>query len=274
MTAPVQFCDARVFHARLRPHGLRFRYDVTSMVIDLDRLEEANRACPLFSVGGFNLFGFHERDHGAGDGSPLRAHVEGLLRKAGMERPARIALCCFPRILGFVFDPLSIFCCFDESGAASAVVYEVRNTFGERHSYVMRLSPDAQGAVAPHECDKIFYVSPFMDMALRYRFRLTPASADGFALKIIERDHEGVVLTALIEARAFAPSRTALLTRLARTPLLGFKVLAGIHLQAVKLWAKGHPLRARPAPPAPASASAPGAYSQSSASPAIGRRTP
>lgn len=260
LSAPLVFCDAQVFHARLRPHGLRFRYAVTSLLVDLDRLDEADRISALFSVGRFNLFGFDARDHGQTDAASLRAHVDDVHAATGLARPARVVLSCFPRLLGFVFDPLSIYVGYDARGRATSAIYEVRNTFGERHSYVTALSTQADGLPAPHEIDKLFYVSPFMDMALRYRFLLTPPCAEGFAVKIIERDRDGVVLTALMQARAFAPSAGALLARVLRTPLMGFKVLAAIHWQALRLWAKGHRLRARPPAPEPVSARRPGLF--------------
>jgi hypothetical protein len=272
MTAPIAFCDARVFHARLRPNGLRFRYDVVSLLIDIDRLAEAAQVSRLFSVGRFNLFGFDARDHGQPDADALRAHVDDVHAQAGLARPHRVILSCFPRLLGFVFDPLSVYVGHDQDGRATSAIYEVRNTFGERHSYVTALSLDASGAPAAHECDKLFYVSPFMDMALRYRFLLTPPTAEGYAIKIIERDREGVVLTALMDARAFAPGAGALLARVARTPLMGFKVLAAIHWQALRLWLRGHPIRRRPPAPAPVSASLAGPYSAAQAASEAGVR--
>jgi hypothetical protein len=217
----------------------------------------------LFSIGRFNLLGFAARDHGPCDGTSLRAHIDRLHAEASLPRPQRVTLVCFPRILGFVFNPIATYVCGDAQGRTTSVVYEVRNTFGERHSYVMPTQDDGAGGVAPHECDKIFYVSPFMDMPLRYRFRLSPPRDGGFALKIIERDHDGVVLTALMRAQAFEPTAAAVLARLAAMPLLGFKVLAAIHWQALRLWLRGHRLRPRPQPPAPVSRDAPGAYTLS-----------
>jgi DUF1365 family protein len=108
MSGPIAFCDAQVFHARLRPHGLRFRYAVTSLLVDLDRLDEADRMCPLFSVGRFNLFGFDPRDHGQPDAAALRAHVDAVHAQARLARPDRVILCCLPRLLGFVFDPVGL----------------------------------------------------------------------------------------------------------------------------------------------------------------------
>ncbi|MBL8588047.1 MAG: DUF1365 domain-containing protein [Methylobacteriaceae bacterium] len=266
MTAPLALCDARIFHARLGARPLRFRYDMLSILIDLDRLAEAGRVSPFFSVGRFNLLGFDPRDHGPCDGASLRAHVDALHAAHGMPAPARLILSCFPRILGFVFNPLAVYVGFDPNGRATSALYEVRNTFGERHSYFFPLACDARGRPAPHECDKIFYVSPFIDMAQRYRFVLTAPQAEVFGLKIIERDRSGVQLTALIEATPFEATRAAILRRLAATPLLGFKALAGIHWQALKLWRLGHRLQPRPPPPPPVSLAAPGPYSSTSAS--------
>lgn len=125
------------------------------------------------------------------------------------------------------------------------------------------LAPDFRVAPAPHECDKLFYVSPFMDMPLRYRFLLSPPNAGAFSLRIIERDRAGVVLTALMQARVFAPTRANLLKRLIASPLAGFGILARIHAQALRLWWRGHRIRHRPTPPTPVSVAEAGAYSHS-----------
>lgn len=260
LTPPIRFADAEVFHARLRPNGLRFRYRVLALFVDVDRIGQANHV-PFFSVSRFNLFGFNPADHGPRDGSSLRGYIDGLHDHAGLPHPQQICLTCFPRILGYVFNPISTYACFDEGGRLTSVVYEVRNTFGEHHTYLSPVQMDAKGQVAPHECDKLFYVSPFMDMATRYRFLIAPPQQGDFSLKIIERDREGVVLTALMQARAFAPTRGALLRRLLLTPLAGFKVLAGIHWQALRLVLRGHRVRRRPAPPAAVSVEASGPYS-------------
>lgn len=264
LTPPISFADAEIFHARLRPHGLRFRYLVLALFVDVDRLDE-KVALPFFSVGRFNLFAFSPADHGPRDGSPLRDYIDRLHRDAGLARPERITLVCFARLLGYVFNPIATYCCADAEGRTTSIIYEVRNTFGEHHSYLFPVSECAEAGVNAHECDKLFYVSPFMDMPLRYRFLTTPPQRGDFSLKIIERDREGVVLTALMRARAFAPTRTALLGRLAATPLAGFKVLAGIHWQALRLWLRGHRLRPRPLPPALVSMGETGEYTRPTA---------
>lgn len=260
MTPPVRLAAADVFHARLRPHGLRFRYAVLALFVDLDRLGEG-AGLPFFSVGRFNLFGFYPADHGPRDGSSLRAYIDRLHGAAGLARPHGITLVCLARVLGYVFNPIATYCCTDAQGRTTSLIYEVRNTFGERHTYLFPVREGADGTVGAHECDKVFYVSPFMDMPLRYRFLTAPPHGDDFHLKIIERDHEGVVLTALMRARAFAPTRAALLLYLAATPLAGFKVLAAIHWQALRLWLKGHRLRPRPAPPPDVSTGEAGEFS-------------
>lgn len=246
---PVHIADADVFHARIRPDGIRFRYRVLALTADIDRLEDA-QDIPFFSVGRFNLLGLDIRDHGPRDGSSLRAHIDDLHRKAGLERPDIVTLTCFPRILGFVFNPIAIYACRDASGALVSVAYEVRNTFGGQHTYLLPVSESQDGTVCAHECDKAFYVSPFMDMRLRYRFLLVPPKDGAVCVRIIERDATGVVLTALMQTRAFTPTRSAILKRLLATPLLGFKVLAAIHWQALRLWLRGHAIRPRPAIPA------------------------
>ena len=257
----IQFADSKVFHARLRPHGLSFSYCVLAIYVDIDRLQGAAMV-PLFRIGGLNLLAFSQRDHGPRDGTALRPYIDRLHEEMKLERPARVTLICFPRIFGFVFNPISTYICMDASGKASSVIYEVRNTFGEHHSYCFPVKSENSGAVTAHECDKLFYVSPFMDMPMRYRFRLSPVDRGEFSLKIIERDHDGVILTALMQASAFEASTPALLKRLISTPLLGLKVLFAIHWQALRLWMRGHRIRPRMVPPEPVSSQMPGAYTK------------
>lgn len=258
----VAFFRSRVAHVRLRPRTHRFSYTVPVICVDIDRLHEANRLTRLFSVGSFNLMSFEPSDHGGRGKMPLRAYVEALARDGGISsKLERIDLVCMPRVLGSAFNPLSVFYCWTREGLA-ALVYEVRNTFGERHSYVMAVRECDGGVVAPHECDKLFYVSPFMDMALRYRF-LATLPADTLTLKIIERDEAGVVLTALLSARRLEPSTTALLRLASRQLFGGLRILGAIHYQAFRLWLKGHHVRPRPLAPPAASFGDAGGYTKS-----------
>jgi DUF1365 family protein len=228
-----------VMHARLKPFGHRFTYRVFSLLLDLDQLAEAGRRSALFSVGRFNLVSFSLRDHGPRDGSDLRAHVEGLLAAQGIDAPARILLLAYPRILGFTFNPLAVYYCYDAQGGVTALVYEVRNTFGGLHPYVLPVSDDALDARGlRQEQAKLFYVSPFLHMDHRYRFRMRPPG-ETVHIRILECDARDPVLAATFQG-ARQPFTTATLARACLAlPLMTFKVVAAIHWQALKLWLKG-----------------------------------
>ena len=129
-----------VMHARMKPKAHRFAYKVFCLLIDIDRLAEANQMSALFSVGRFNLVSFHEKDHGAGDGSSLRSHIDRLMAPLGVEPgDGRALLLCYPRLLGFAFNPISVYFVYASGGEPVAIIYEVRNTFGEMHTYVCLL---------------------------------------------------------------------------------------------------------------------------------------
>jgi DUF1365 family protein len=258
----VSFYRSHVAHVRLRPRPHRFSYIVPSIALDLDRLDEADNTSAVFSIGRFNLLSFYPGDHGAGERMKLRDHVEALLLAGGLSTPlARIELVCTPRVLGSGFNPLSVYYC-SSSESLTAIIYEVRNTFGERHSYVVPASKSADGAVMPRERDKIFYVSPFMDMAMRYRF-LTRSPGDTLNLKIIVRDVDGVMLTALLCGQRVQPHSIGLTALALRQWLGGLKVLSAIHFEALRLWLKGYRLYPRPDAPPQASFGETGAYTRS-----------
>lgn len=239
-----------VMHQRMKPFGHRFRYSVFSLSIDLDRLADAHRLSRLFSVNGRNLVSFHERDHSGGQ--DLRGYADDLLAQAGL-KAARIVLVCYPRILGYVFNPLSVYHCYDDDGALIAMIYEVRNTFGERHTY---LCPVEAGEMSEsglrQSCDKLFHVSPFIGMDMRYHFRMLPPGKE-IRWRILETDGEGPLLAATFSGH-LVPLTTAALARLtARIPFLTIKIVGGIHWEAMKLWLKGARYIPRPAPPPPVS---------------------
>lgn len=243
-----------VMHARLKPFGHRFAYRVFTLLVDVTDLARANAASRFFSVNRFNLLSLRESDHGRRDGAPLVDHVRTLLSEAGCDLgEGRILLLCYPRVFGFVFNPLAVYFCYDSAQRLAALVYEVRNTFGEMHSYV---APLREGEVSPagvrQERDKIFYVSPFLDMKMRYRFRILPPG-DSVRLRILEEDAEGPILSATYAGERRDASGFALLRHALAVPLLTMKVVAAIHWEALKLWIKGARLHDRPAPPPPSS---------------------
>ena len=242
--------DCVVGHARLKPVGHRFRYHVYNLLIDLDRLEEADHSSALFSVGRFNLLSFMAKDHGSRDGKPLREWADGLFAKAGLDTTGgRMLLLCYPRVLGLVFDPLSIYYAYDGHGDLRGVIYEVRNTFGEHHNYVAPVEAgDMSEAGLKQSRAKQFYVSPFNDLAMRYLFRMRPPT-DSLSVRILEVDAEGPLLSATVSGKKSALSTKNILKAFFLVPLLPFKVVIGIHWEALRLFVKG--LRMQPRPPAP-----------------------
>ena len=167
-----------VFHKRLRPKAHAFRYRVFSLLVDLDELPDLDRGLRLFSRNRWNLFSFRDRDHGTGDPQTLAGWVHAQLRTIGVAIPSgRVAILCYPRILGYVFNPLSVYFCRRADGSLAALIYEVNNTFGERHAYVLPAQPES-GASVRHDCAKAFHVSPFMAMARRYAWSFTPPGED------------------------------------------------------------------------------------------------
>ena len=240
--------DGVVTHQRLTPRRHRLRYRLFQLLLDLDELPALGRDLRLFGHNRFGLFSLHERDHLAGDGRTLRAQVEAMLRGAGIEhRGGPIRLLCLPRVLGYVFNPLSVFYCHRPSGELAAVVLEVNNTFGERHCYVVEATG---GEVVRRGCAKTFFVSPFLSLDMTYDFRLA-VPGEHATTAILGRGPDG----APIIAAAFSGARRDLTDRaLGRAffshPLLTLKVVAAIHWEALKLLAKGVRLQPRPVRPA------------------------
>lgn len=242
--------DGTIMHQRMSPFRHRFTYRVWSLLADIDRLSELSRLSPLFSHNCFNLVSFHDRDHGAGDGSTLRAHVDRLLREAQMQPARKIFLLCYPRVLGYAFNPISVYYCFGDHGALTAMIYEVRNTFCEKHTYVAPI--DIGQSPGRQERRKLFFVSPFLGFGLTYRFRFD-APGERLRLRILEVDDSGPVLAASFHGERLHLTTTNLLRLSWAVPLLGIKVMTSIHWEALKLWIKGAGLVARPQAPPPAS---------------------
>lgn len=246
------FLFGQVMHRRLRPFGNVFKYRLFSMVVDVDAIAaEARDKGVLFGVDRPALLSFYARDHGPRDGSALRPWIEAKLREAGCgEDVKRIRIVAFPRVLGYVFNPISVWFCERADGSTGAVLYEVNNTFGERRSYLFTDLPAAHpGEVLRHACGKAFHVSPFFDVSGGYAFRTRVPDAR-YDIAITFADEAGAQLFAAQTGRFARLSARSCWTALLAYPLLTFGVVAAIHWQALKLVLRGVKYRSKPPPPA------------------------
>jgi DUF1365 family protein len=244
-----------VFHRRLRPRVHQLKHSLTQMLFDLDELPVLDARLKLFSLDRFNLFSLRPSDHGDGSGD-LRGWIEARTASAGVDtRGGRIRLLCIPRILGHAFNPISVYFCDDRAGRLACMVYQVNNTFGERHSYVIAID-DPDAPVVRQSCAKRFHVSPFMDLEMTYHFAVQPPAAT-VTVKVDACDADGrKILTAFTGERREITD-AALLGVFLRQPLMTLKVVAGIGWGALRIWLKGVAYRPKPAPPAESTTVAP-----------------
>ncbi len=222
-----------VVHQRHRPKKHNLRYRVFSLLIDLDDLPKLD-GLRWFSHNRGALFSFRDADHA--DGGDLRDWASAKLAEQGLPEPGRIRILCYPRILGYVFNPLTVWYCDDKNGAPLATIYEVHNTFHERHTYVLPVAAEKQ------EADKTFYVSPFIDMNCHYAFKL--AQPDERILVAINETQDGEpLLYAAFTGKRREFSDANLMRLFFSHPLMTLKVTASIHWEAVRLILKGIRIR-------------------------------
>jgi DUF1365 family protein len=263
-----------VVHRRVRTIDHRLGYRVFMLLLDLDEIETVQPALRLLSPGRFGLMSWRAADFGDRSGRPLRTQVEGHLIAAGVDiAGGPIHLLTMPRILGYGFNPISVYFCRRPDGELAALLYEVTNTFNERHSYLVAVpSPPPAGvedgaagpvrrpdhakhggggqndSVVRQTAEKTFFVSPFMDMGLTYDFTVRPPG-EAVSVVVAVRRGETPILTASFAGRRRPLTDSALLRAFVTHPLLTWKVMAGIHWEAVKGMLKGARYRHRGAPP-------------------------
>jgi uncharacterized protein len=236
-------------HLRFFPVRHRLSYGVWYLLADLEELPTLDRSIPGFANERAGVVSFFSRDHGPRDGSPLRPWIEARLAEAGIDlEGGAVRLLCFPRVFGYVFNPLTVWFCHGPDGELRAILYEVANTFGEWHHYLVPVT-QARGPMIRASFDKELFVSPFIDMASTYDFR-TRIPDERVAVLVRQRAPGGQLLVATLTGRRRALTGGALARMLARYPLVTMKVMGGIHWEALKLWRKGAPYRRRGLPPA------------------------
>ncbi len=258
-----QILRARVQHSRLAPKQNSFAYRLYYLALDLDALDSRELAAAV-GMERWGLHSFLRKDHGARDGSGLRAWADDVLKRHDQPPAQRILLITLPRVFGFVFNPVSFWLCLDGQERLRTVIAEVNNTFGQTHSYLCPLEGAAQwdrrGASGGHNCQaKTFHVSPFLAPSGSYEFRFS-YQGHKLAVGIDHRDESGRrVLTTSLAGRLRPLSRRALWRAFARHPFVTAKVVSLIHWQALRLIAKGQRFLGGPSAwtPAHAASSAP-----------------
>ena len=229
--------NGSVIHKRFKPKEHFFKYKVFSLFIDLSELEELNKNLKFFSFNKFNLISFHEKDHGERDGSSLLDWVKLNLRNNNISTEnIKIKLLCYPRILGYVFNPLSIFFIYNKDEKLISILYEVKNTFGEQHTYVFKV--ESENKLIQNNCSKKFHVSPFIEMNCNYFFRILNPG-ENLSVKIDQYDQEGKILFASQDGKRSDLTSENLMNSYLKHPLMTFKIISAIHFEAFKLWIKG-----------------------------------
>ena len=237
-----------VRHRRLRPVENAFAYRTYFLMLPMRRLREL--PCAALARNRFGLLAFHDRDHGAG-GDDALAWLDDLLRAEGIaDADGEIWLQTYPRVLGYVFKPVSFWFCERADGSLAAVVVEVNNTFGERHCYLLAGEQLAYGRDL--QARKVFHVSPFSHIVGGYRFRfMRSASRDGerCVARIDHEDADGALLHTSLSGRLAPLTPASVRAAFFGLPLMSFGVIARIHWQALRVWVKRVPYVKKPAPP-------------------------
>mgnify|MGYP005992080675 CR=1 FL=1 len=229
--------NGKVIHKRFKPKTHYFKYNVFSLLIDLSELEYLNKKIKFFSHNKFNLISFYERDHGNRDDTSLVLWVKKNLEDNNISsKNVKIKLLCYPRILGYVFNPLSVFYIYDIDETLKCILYEVKNTFGEQHTYIFKV--DNEQNLYQHNCSKKFHVSPFIEMNCKYFFRLLKPG-EKISVIIDQYQADEKILYASQDGKRADFNTKELIKSYLRHPLMTFKIISAIHFEAFKLWAKG-----------------------------------
>ncbi len=226
-----------VVHKRFKPKVHFFKYRVFSILLDISEIGLLDKTLKIFSYNKFNIVSFYDADHGPRDGTSLKKWVmENLVDNQINTEDIKIKLFCYPRIFGYVFNPLSVFFIYNKNSELISILYEVKNTFGEQHTYVFKINES--GNLIKHTCQKKFHVSPFIEMNCTYSFKVLKPN-NKISLVIDQHDDEGKLLYASQDGNRIDFNNKNLILAYLRHPLMTFKIIAAIHFEAFKLWTKG-----------------------------------
>ena len=242
-----------VYHKRHAPFEHEFRYKVFTLLLDIDTLEHTSKSLKFFSYNRWNIFSLFNKDHGARDGSHMRPWIERAAKDKNIDiTGGKIFMLAFPRLWGFVFNPISLYYCYDKAGALACILYQVKNTFGEQHGYLLGVQKDDSGAIK-QSCEKIFHVSPFIEMDCVYNFIVRePNETLDFTIDQRNIDTHGErhkMLTATWNGKRYDLTDRNIIRTMLMHPFMTFKVVIGIHWEAFWLWIKGAKYIKRPPPP-------------------------
>ena len=228
--------NGTVIHKRFKPKVHFFKYKVFSLLIDLSELNVLEKKINFFSHNSFNLISFFDKDHGERDGSSLIDWVKKNLKENNITfEDIKIKLLCYPRILGYVFNPLSVFYVYDKKDDLISILYEVKNTFGEQHTYIFKVK---NNNILQHSCSKKFHVSPFIEMNCNYFFKILKPG-EKISVIIDQYQSNEKLLYASQDGNRGDFTNTELIKSYLKHPLMTFKIISAIHFEAFKLWAKG-----------------------------------
>jgi len=233
--------NGEVTHIRFKPVKHFLKYRTFSLLIDLDEINLLDKSIGIFSHNRFNIFSFYDKDHGNRDGGNLKEWVISNLKRFNIKEDiTNVKVLCYPRILGYVFNPLSIFYCYNKDKLI-AIFYEVKNTFNEQHTYIFKIKNNEE---IIQKCRKKFYVSPFMDMETYYNFKLLNPN-DKLSVFIKQTDANGTILTATQTGDKKEFNFKQLAINFLKYPLMTIKIIGSIHYEALLLWKKGAIYRKR-----------------------------